>query len=42
MEILASVDDKIVAVRYGNQIGTAFHPELDADDRMHGMFLDLC
>ena len=42
VEILASVDDKIVAVRYGNQIGTAFHPELDADDRMHGMFLDLC
>ncbi|MDE7187183.1 MAG: pyridoxal 5'-phosphate synthase glutaminase subunit PdxT [Lachnospiraceae bacterium] len=42
VEILASVDDNIVAVRYGNQIGTAFHPELDADDRMHGMFLDLC
>ncbi len=42
VEILASVDDKIVAVRYGNQIGTAFHPELDEDDRMHGMFLDLC
>lgn len=42
VEILASVDDKIVAVRYGNQIGAAFHPELDEDDRMHEMFLELC
>lgn len=41
-EILATVNHKIVAVRYGNQIGVAFHPELDSDSRMHEMFLDLC
>ncbi len=28
-EILAKVDDKIVAVRYKNQYGLAFHPELE-------------
>lgn len=42
VEILARVDDRIVAVRYGNQIGMAFHPELDGDDRIHEMFLRLC
>ena len=40
-EVLAEVDGKIVAVRYGNQIGTAFHPELDEDDRIHEKFLSL-
>ncbi len=39
---LARVDGRIVAVRYGNQIGAAFHPELDEDDRIHEMFLRLC
>ena len=28
VEILSRVDGRIVAVRYGNQIGVAFHPEL--------------
>ncbi len=41
-EILAIVEDRIVAVRAGNQIGIAFHPELDADDRIHEMFLGMC
>lgn len=40
--VLARVDGRIAAVRYGNQIGTAFHPELDGDDRIHEMFLRLC
>lgn len=40
--ILSRVDGRIVAVRYGNQIGMAFHPELDEDDRIHEMFLRLC
>lgn len=39
---LARVDGRIVAVRYGNQIGAAFHLELDEDDRIHEMFLRLC
>ncbi len=42
VEILARVEDKIVAVRYGNQFGIAFHPELDADNRIHEMFLECC
>ncbi|MCM1122349.1 MAG: pyridoxal 5'-phosphate synthase glutaminase subunit PdxT [Eubacterium sp.] len=41
-QILACVDDRIVAVRSGNQIGVAFHPELDDDDRIHEMFLKMC
>lgn len=42
VEVLARVADKIVAVRYGNQLGTAFHPELDTDNRIHEMFLTMC
>lgn len=40
-EILASVDGNIVGVRYKNQIGIAFHPELDDDTRIHELFLSL-
>lgn len=40
-EVLAKVDDKIVAVRYENQIGLAFHPELGGDDRIHRRFLSM-
>ncbi len=32
----------IVGVRYRNQIGVAFHPELTDDTRCHEMFLDMC
>lgn len=42
VEILATVKEKIVAVRYGNQLGMAFHPELDEDDRIHRSFLAMC
>lgn len=42
VEVLAVVDDRIVAVRYRNQLGVAFHPELDADNRIHKMFLQMC
>ena len=42
VEVLAKVDEKIVAVRYGRQYGVAFHPELDADDRIHRLFLQDC
>lgn len=41
-EILATVENRIVAARFGNQIGIAFHPELDEDDRIHEMFLGMC
>ncbi|WP_139651689.1 pyridoxal 5'-phosphate synthase glutaminase subunit PdxT [Raoultibacter phocaeensis] len=39
VETLARVGDAIVAVRYRNQIGVAFHPELDEDDRVLAAFL---
>lgn len=39
--VLATHDDHIVAVQAGNQIGVAFHPELDDDNRIHELFLSL-
>ena len=41
VQVLAHVDDRIVAVQYGAQIGLSFHPELDADKRIHEKFLEL-
>jgi 5'-phosphate synthase pdxT subunit len=41
VEILAEVDGHIVATRQGNQLVTAFHPELDDDTRIHEFFLSL-
>lgn len=38
---LATVDERIVAVRAENQIGVAFHPELDDDLRIHELFVSL-
>lgn len=40
-QVLARVDGRIVAVRSGNQIGVAFHPELDADTRIHELLISL-
>lgn len=39
VEILATVDSHIVAVRYKNQTALAFHPELGNDTRIHEAFL---
>lgn len=39
VEILAVTDGKITAVRYQNQLGMAFHPELSSDVRIHQEFL---
>lgn len=41
VEVLAEVDGHIVAARQGRQIVTAFHPELDADTRVHKFFLSI-
>ena len=41
VQVLAEVDDKIVAVQYKNQVALAFHPELDESTKIHEMFLDL-
>ncbi len=40
-EVLAEVDGHIVAAREGNQLVTAFHPELNDDTRMHEYFIDI-
>lgn len=40
-EVLARVDGKIVAARQGNQLVTAFHPELTEDMKVHRYFLDM-
>jgi 5'-phosphate synthase pdxT subunit len=40
VEVVASLDDgTVVAVRQGRVLGTAFHPELSGDDRIHEMFV---
>lgn len=42
VEVLVSYDETPVAVRQGNQIAAAFHPELDPDTHLHKLFLGLC
>lgn len=41
-EVLAKNERGIVAVRKGKILGTAFHPELTEDTRLHEWFLELC
>lgn len=40
-EILSTHDDFITAVRYKNQLATAFHPELTEDLTVHRYFLNM-
>ena len=40
-KVLAVVDGKIVAAHEGNQLVTAFHPELNEDLSVHSYFLDM-
>lgn len=37
--ILTKLNDKIVGVKQNNIIGTSFHPELSADNRIHELFV---
>ncbi len=37
VEVLASVDDRPVAVKQGPIVGTSFHPELTDDSRIHDL-----
>ncbi len=41
VEVLATVDQKIIAVKSKNQLALAFHPELDDDLRIHQYFIDM-
>ncbi len=42
VEVLATVDGKIVACRQASQLGTAFHPELTENDKFHRLFIEMC
>ncbi|MGM9528666.1 MAG: pyridoxal 5'-phosphate synthase glutaminase subunit PdxT [Phascolarctobacterium sp.] len=44
VQVLAKVDEKIVAAQYGKQLALAFHPELDAAEStaVHEYFLKMC
>lgn len=42
VEILATVDGKIIAARQENQLVTAFHPELNDDLTIHRYFTNMC
>jgi 5'-phosphate synthase pdxT subunit len=42
VKVLATVDNRIVAAQYKNQIGMSFHPELGSDTRIHKSFVELC
>jgi 5'-phosphate synthase pdxT subunit len=39
VEVLAAVDGHPVAVREGNLLAIAFHPEIAGEDRIHELFL---
>ena len=41
VEVLARHDGKIVFVRQGTILGSAFHPELTGDSRVHQLFLSM-
>ncbi|KXT95804.1 pyridoxal 5'-phosphate synthase glutaminase subunit PdxT [Streptococcus oralis] len=42
VEVLASVDDQIVAAQEKNMLVTSFHPELTDDARLHQYFINMC
>lgn len=39
VHVLAKEEKAVVAVRFGNQLGITFHPELDTDDTIYQLFL---
>jgi 5'-phosphate synthase pdxT subunit len=40
VEVLATLDDHIIAARENNMLVTAFHPELNDDPRVHQYFVE--
>ena len=41
VEVLSKFNEKIIAIKKGNIIGTAFHPELTTDISLHKYFVNL-
>jgi 5'-phosphate synthase pdxT subunit len=42
VDVLATIDNHIVAVQYHNQLALAFHPEITNDLSIHSYFVSLC
>lgn len=42
VDVIAEVDGNIVGVRYKNQIGVSFHPEVTDNTSVHEYFLAIC
>lgn len=42
VDVIATVDGNIVGVRYKNQIGVSFHPEVTDNTSVHEYFLEIC
>jgi 5'-phosphate synthase pdxT subunit len=42
VQVLATLEEKILLARQDNRLAAAFHPELTADLRVHQYFLKLC
>lgn len=41
VEILSKIDEKIVAIKQKNILGTSFHPELASDNRFHKLLINM-
>ena len=41
VEVISKFNEKIVAVKQGNILATAFHPELTSDVSLHKYFLQM-
>ena len=41
VEVISQFNEKIIAVKQGNIVGTSFHPELTGDLSIHKYFIDL-
>ena len=41
VEVLAVVDEAVVAVRQGTLLATSFHPEVGGDHRVHDVFVSM-
>jgi 5'-phosphate synthase pdxT subunit len=41
VEVMATLDDHPVAVRQGNLVAVAFHPELAGESRLHQFVLGM-
>jgi 5'-phosphate synthase pdxT subunit len=41
VEVISRFNNRVVAVKQGNIMGTAFHPELSGDNRVHKQLVQM-